>query len=219
VDHLSDLLFAVSENCVANLRREGIPEDRISLVGDTMYESLQNHMADIERDRALDEHGLTAGDYAVLTLHRAENTDDPERLGRIIGAVSELGTRVVFPCHPRTRAKLEATALDRLGRNVEILDPVPYFRMLNLVKNARVVLTDSGGLQKEAYWLGTPCVTLRETTEWKETVEAEANILVGSSPERIRRALTEIDSRSPIYSKALNVPNTSKKILSKLTSS
>ena len=111
VDHLSDLLFAVSDNCVANLRREGIPDNQIRLVGDTMYESVVNHSEDIIKDGAVERYGLMRKRYAVLTIHRVENTDDAGRLAGIMEAVAGSGLEIIYPCHPRTRARLEATGL------------------------------------------------------------------------------------------------------------
>jgi len=190
VDHVSDLLFAVSENCAANLRREGIPDERIRLVGDTMYESIQRHMSDIEREQAAKQYGLEPKHYGVLTLHRAENTDDEARLSSILGALVDLDIDIVFPCHPRTRARLaEFGLLEAIKGRLRLVEPLPYFRMLSLVRDGGVVLTDSGGLQKEAFWLGTPCVTLRDSTEWVETVEAGVNVLVGWDRGRIVEAV------------------------------
>lgn len=189
-DHVSDLLFAVSENCAANLRREGIPDERIRLVGDTMYESIQRHMSNIEREQAAKQYGLEPKHYGVLTLHRAENTDDEARLSSILGALVDLDIDIVFPCHPRTRARLaEFGLLEAIKGRLRLVEPLPYFRMLSLVRDGGVVLTDSGGLQKEAFWLGTPCVTLRDSTEWVETVEAGVNVLVGWDRRRIVEAV------------------------------
>jgi len=201
VDHISDLLFAVSQNCVDNLVKEGIPEGKIRLVGDTMYESVQLHMKDIEAEETADDFRLKKGTYGVLTLHRAENTDDMERLRRIVGAIGDIEYPFIFPCHPRTRARLESLGLlARFGERVRVVEPLPYFKMLSLVKDASVVLTDSGGLQKEAFWLGIPCVTLRDNTEWIETIEAGMNVLVGSDPEKIVKAVHGFEKRSKVKS-------------------
>jgi len=222
VDHCSDLLLAVSDNCVRNLIKEGIGKDSIALVGDTMYESLVNHLQDIDEDDALLEYGLNVGDYAVLTLHRAENVDDPSKLNRIIKAIIEEDMKIIYPCHPRTKTQLEKMGLFKeleKTSHIKLLEPVPYFRMLNLVKNAKVLLTDSGGLQKEAYWLKTPCITLRNSTEWIETVEAGANLLVGSDPKKIKKALEGVASRKINNTGALTIPRASKKILDKIVNS
>ncbi|MFA5868762.1 MAG: UDP-N-acetylglucosamine 2-epimerase (non-hydrolyzing) [Candidatus Bathyarchaeia archaeon] len=215
VDHVSDLLFVVSQNCVNNLAREGIPSEKIRLLGDTMYESVQNHMKDIEAEKTAESLGLEKGKYGVLTLHRAENTDDGDRLRSIMGAIGELGFSVVFPCHPRTRERLEKLGLlEGLGEAVRMVEPLPYFRILSLVRDAWVVLTDSGGLQKEACWLGTPCVTLRDSTEWVETVEVGSNVLVGSDACRIVEAVRGLNSRPgrPAFT-VLSEPGVSRGIL------
>ena len=219
VDHLSDLLFAVSDNCVANLRREGIPDNQIRLVGDTMYESVVNHSEDIIKDGAVERYGLMRKRYAVLTIHRVENTDDAGRLAGIMEAVAGSGLEIIYPCHPRTRARLEATgllgSLSSSGR-VRLCEPIPYYAMLNLVMNAAVVLTDSDGVQKEAYWLRTPCVTIRDTTEWVETLEASANRLVKADREDIMRGIREAGETEPEYGKYLTGLGASRSIIEKL---
>jgi UDP-N-acetylglucosamine 2-epimerase len=218
VDHISDLLFTVSQNCSNNLIEEGISKEKIRLVGDTMYENIQLHRGDIEAERTRENLGLEKGEYMVLTLHRAENTDQDDKLRSILGAVSMLGFPIIFPCHPRTKNKMERLGLmGGLGEAVKIVDPLPYFRMLSLVRDARVVLTDSGGLQKEAYWLDVPCVTLRANTEWMETVEAGMNVLVGSDPIRIVEAVKRLTSRlRRSGSNVLYMPGASKRILGEL---
>ena len=222
-DHCSARLFAVTEGCAANLRREGIREDRIVLSGDTMYESVQRHRRDIDKEDVVGEFGLAAKNYGVLTLHRAENTDEEERFRRIIGSLLELDLDIVFPCHPRTKNRLnEIGLLGKVQQRFRLIQPVSYFRMLSLVKNAAVVLTDSGGLQKEAFWLRTPCVTLRDSTEWLETVEAGTNHLVGSDPEKIARAVGEASAQgfpvTPFEDSELLIPDASVRILSNLLS-
>ena len=182
VDHISDLLLCPTRTAVQNLKSEGITRG-VYCVGDVMMDAvLQNE----RRARRL-PGAVPSGDYALLTLHRQENVDDPVRLGAVLEAVEQLPLPVLFPVHPRTRSRLR-----RLGRSaggsVRPLTPLPYLEMLRLTAGARVVLTDSGGLQKEAFILGTPCVTLRETTEWVETVAAGANCLAGTDPVRILRA-------------------------------
>jgi UDP-N-acetylglucosamine 2-epimerase len=155
-----------------------------------MYESILNHRNDIEQNDAPGKYGLELRNYGVLTLHRAENTDDPARLNRIIRALIKSGLRIAFPCHPRTRQRLVETGLLKaVEERFRLLEPLSYYEMLSLVKGAGVTLTDSGGLQKEAYWLGSPCITLRDNTEWVETVRAGANHLVGSDPVKIIRGI------------------------------
>src|SRR5207248_11702678 len=142
--------------------------------------------------------GLTKGSHLLATVHRSENTDDVGRLSCILKAFNALVERVVFPVHPRTR-KAIAAAQCRVAPHVQLIDPVGYLDMVALTDSARLVLTDSGGLQKEAYWLGVPCVTLRQETEWVETVEAGWNMLAGSDTEKIMEAVRgfEPDPRRP----------------------
>jgi UDP-N-acetylglucosamine 2-epimerase len=181
-DHASDLLFCSTEAAVANLRRE-CAHGRIELVGDVMADvSLAFAAVAEERSHALEQHGLEAGRYLLVTAHRAGNVDDPDRLLRLVELLEALPEPVVFPLHPRTRARLVAAGLlERLdrARALHVTPPLGYLDFLVLARHARAILTDSGGVQKEAYLLGTPCVTLRDTTEWVETVELGWNVLVG----------------------------------------
>ena len=198
-DHCSGLLFTVSENCRNRLLKERIPENIVHLVGDTMYESIVQHRDEINEDRILEKIGLDE-DYYVLTAHRAENVDNPTKLKDIIKTVQSLGKNIVFPCHPRTRNKLESQGLlDFIAKDEDfnLLEPVSYFSMLKLVKEAEIVLTDSGGIQKEAFWLDTPCVTLRENTEWMETIEQGMNVIVGANPEKIQNAVEIYETTKP----------------------
>jgi len=170
---------------------EGFGGNGVYLVGDTMYESIQGHMDEVEDDDVTERLRLEEP-FTVLTVHRAENTDNVERLRGIFSAIKDIGLRVVFPCHPRTKKRLDEVGL--LGEvtmwpYMALIEPLSYFSMLRLVRDAEVVLTDSGGVQKEAFWLGTPCVTLRDNTEWRETVELGMNKLVGADSERIREAV------------------------------
>ena len=189
-DHAASLLFCPTKAAVANLRGEGIVRG-VSLVGDVMYDVLLERLARGEGSTSvLDGLGVRPGAYAVATVHRAGNTDDVDRLRRIFegfDAVAAQGVPVVVPLHPRTRARIADV---RPSPDVHVIDPVSYDDMLTLQRNARIVLTDSGGVQKEAYWLGIPCVTLREETEWEETLQDDWNDLAGAEPERIARAAT-----------------------------
>jgi len=190
VDHISTLLFCPSPTAVANLRREGIQD--ASHVGDVMLDALNTFAPPLEmREGTLARHGLAAKSFGVATVHRAENTDDRGRLGGIIrglGLVADAGIPVIAPLHPRTFQALQDIPVPR---GVRFIDPVGYLEMLALVAEAKLVLTDSGGVQREAFWLGVPCVLLREETEWPETVSAGWNRLAGPDPARIVEAALE----------------------------
>jgi UDP-N-acetylglucosamine 2-epimerase len=142
----------------------------------------------------LDRLGLVERGYLLATVHRAENTDNPDRLGHLLSAFRALDEPIVFPVHPRTRKALDGAGVACRGPRLRLIDPVGYLDMVRLIQGARMVLTDSGGLQKEAYWLGKPCVTLRDETEWVETVSAGWNVIVGTDPARI---LSTVRSFSP----------------------
>jgi UDP-N-acetylglucosamine 2-epimerase len=183
-DHVSTLLLCPSQAAVDNLAAEGVTGG-VHLVGDVMADAL---LAAQERAAAhsmiLEKLGLQPGGYLLATVHRAENTDDPLRLAEILGALQECGETVVFPAHPRTRPRLGPTAA-----NLRVIEPVGYLDMVRLEAAARLILTDSGGVQKEAYWLGTPCITLRDETEWVETVQAGWNRLTGADRAAILAAV------------------------------
>ena len=189
VDRLSTLLFCPTEPAVRNLAREGITEG-VHVVGDVMYDAnLRLAPLARERSKALADAGVEPGRYLVLTLHREANVA-PEPLARVAQALAVLDEPVVFPAHPRTRAALEAGGVS-LDERVRLLPPVGYLDFAALASQARVVMTDSGGVQKEAYWYGVPCVTLRTTTEWVETVDTGWNRLVATDPRAIAAALRE----------------------------
>ncbi|MFZ5912452.1 MAG: non-hydrolyzing UDP-N-acetylglucosamine 2-epimerase [Chloroflexota bacterium] len=186
-DHLSDILFCPTEAAIQNLAKEGILEN-VYLVGDVMYDALLCNLAQARgRSTVLSQLGLQAGKYALATVHRAANTDDPANMTAILTALGELPARIVLPLHPRTRKLLAQYGLSA-PPNVSLLEPVGYFDMLILEENADCILTDSGGMQKEAYLLGVRCITLRDETEWVETVEAGWNYLAGAQVEAIRAA-------------------------------
>jgi len=183
-DHCSDLLFCPTATAVANLAAEGVTAG-VHLTGDVMVDALQQNLSLAkERSTALAGLGLSPKGYFLATVHRAGNTDDPVALRAIMEAFSRLDTPVVFPVHPRTQKKLAGYGIEPAA-NVRIVEPLPYFDMLALLSGARAVLTDSGGVQKEAYILEVPCVTLRENTEWVETLEDGWNVLVGADTDRI----------------------------------
>ncbi|MGH3114604.1 MAG: non-hydrolyzing UDP-N-acetylglucosamine 2-epimerase, partial [Gaiellaceae bacterium] len=189
VDRLSALLFCPTEPAVRNLAREGITEG-VHVVGDVMYDA-NLRLAPLARERstALADAGVEPGRYLVLTLHREANVA-PEPLARVAEALGALDEPVVFPAHPRTRAGLEVGGVS-LGEHIRLLPPVGYLDFAALASQARVVMTDSGGVQKEAYWYRVPCVTLRTTTEWVETVETGWNRLVATDPDAIAAAVRE----------------------------
>jgi UDP-N-acetylglucosamine 2-epimerase (non-hydrolysing) len=184
-DHCSDLLFCPTETAVRNLEVEGVT-DGVHLTGDVMVDALKENIKIAEkRSRILDELDLKPEGYCLATVHRAENTDDLNKLKSIVDAFCEI-ENLVFPCHPRTEKRLREFGLwDELVENVKVIKPVGYLDMLMLERNAKKILTDSGGVQKEAYILKVPCITLRENTEWVETVEDGWNVLVGADKEKV----------------------------------
>ncbi len=189
VDRLSTLLFCPTDVAVANLAREGIV-DGVEQVGDVMLDAnLMLAPLARERSRALEAEGVEPGRYLLLTLHREANVQ-PASLRSIAEALARLDEPVVFPAHPRTRAALDGAAI-ALPPNVRLSAGVGYLDFAALASQARLVLTDSGGVQKEAYWYRVPCVTLRETTEWVETVETGWNRLAGDDPDRIVAAVRD----------------------------
>ena len=188
VDHCSDILFAPTKLAVRNLLNEGIDRTSIFHVGDTMADTLIQWRRPIEASGVLNRLGLKPEGYIVLTTHRAENVDDRSRLSEILSAVEATKTLTVFPVHPRTKKNLIDFGLwskMKRSNNILAVDPLDYIDMLSLVKSSRLLLTDSGGMQKEAFLLKVPCLTLREETEWQETVDVGANRLVGTDQSRI----------------------------------
>ena len=193
-DHASDLLLCSTPTAVANLEREGAAGE-VQLVGDVMADvSLAFRDIAEERSRILEELGLEPGGYLVVTAHRAGNVDDPERLEALVEVLEALPPPVVFPMHPRTRARLEGAGLERRLDTLTLLPPLGYLDFLKLARHARAVLTDSGGVQKEAYLLGVSCLTMRNSTEWVETVEAGWNTLVDLDPVA---TLAALEARPP----------------------
>jgi len=186
-DHCADLLFCPTQTAVDHLAKEGLAE-RARLTGDIMYDSLLQRLPLAEeRSAIIEQLGLTPGGYTLVTVHRAANTDDPEALASIVDALALLDGPVLFPMHPRARLALASGDLE-LAPHVRVIEPVGYLEMLMLERNARAILTDSGGVQKEAYLLGVPCTTLREETEWPETLVNGWNVLAGAGAERILEA-------------------------------
>jgi len=185
-DHISSLCFCPTVTAVMNLSREGIITG-VHYVGDVMYDVLlQNMKISNNKSRICQMMGLKRKDYLVITIHRPSNTDNFDRLASIIDALSMVAKLVIFPLHPRTKKFLDVYGLlDRIPRNVKLIEPLGYLDMLQLMKGAEKILTDSGGIQKEAYMMSVPCITLRDNTEWVETVEEGWNVLVGADKDRI----------------------------------
>jgi UDP-N-acetylglucosamine 2-epimerase (non-hydrolysing) len=213
-DHLADLLFVTEKSGVTNLRREGIPAERVFFVGNTMIDSLIAFKERADASPILEKLGLrTCGDsagignsrsYALLTLHRPSNVDDPATFESILLGISELSQKmeIVFPVHPRTRNRIEEFGADRhfqpgnsSGKMIRCIDPLGYLDFLCLMKNARLVLTDSGGIQEETTCLGVPCVTIRNNTERPVTMKLGTNVIAGTSPSGIRHAIARQLSR------------------------
>ena len=196
VDEIAALLLCPDERSRETLLREGV-SGRIDVVGDVMADACFR-LGPIARERSgiLERLRLDEGGYVVATIHREANVR-PERLARIVDGLGRIEERVVFPAHPRTR-----DALGEVPANVEVVAPLGYLDMAALVSRARVLVTDSGGLQKEAYWYGVPCVTARPSTEWVDTVEVGANVLVDDDPQALAAATANArmpDERPPLY--------------------
>lgn len=189
-DRVSSLLFCPTQTAVENLKAEGVTKG-VHNVGDVMYDVAlfyRDHVR--QHSTVLDRLGLNHGDFALATCHRAENTDDPVRLAQIVTALAELAVEqpVVLPLHPRTRKLVAENGLSNQLEKLLVTEPLPYLDMVALEQAARMVLTDSGGVQKEAFFYGVPCITMRDETEWVETVDAGWNRLVGADRTRILAA-------------------------------
>ena len=191
-DHLSDLLFAPTSNAVKQLLKEGIKAEKVFQVGDVMYD-VSNYYASKAQNFSEIVKNLSCvkSEYILMTIHRQENTDSKHRLKLIADAVEILSTekQVIFPIHPRTKKKLEEFGLSMNGKNLTIIDPVGYLDMVELERNAGLIVTDSGGVQKEAYFYRVPCVTLRAETEWLELIDAGWNRLGGNSVDEVISAV------------------------------
>jgi UDP-GlcNAc3NAcA epimerase len=215
-DHVSDLLLCPSQAAVDNLAAEGITRG-VHYVGDVMADALEYASGRASDSPILGRLGLHEGGYLLATLHRAENTGDPRRLESIIAAFAQVQEPLIFPIHPRTRnaltllgyagleirnSKFEFSRGSSSSKNPVFIFPLGYLDMVALMRSARLILTDSGGMQKEAYWLGVPCLTLRDETEWVETVTAGWNRLVGAHTQAILQAVQDFNppqSHPPLY--------------------
>lgn len=182
-DHCSDLLFCPTETAVSNLAQEGITNG-VYLVGDVMYDAMCQFLPLAEQTAILEELHLNPGEYRLATIHRASNTDSRENLQAVLNCLALSDLPVIFPTHPRTVASLQRFQL-KMPDQVKQIAPVDYLQMLALQKNARTILTDSGGVQKEAYLLGVPCLTLRSETEWVETTRTGWNQVVGFDQSKV----------------------------------
>jgi UDP-N-acetylglucosamine 2-epimerase (non-hydrolysing) len=193
-DSISDYLFVTEQSGVDNLRREGCPAERIFLVGNVMIDTLLSQAAKARKRAAWRGFGVMPQRYAVATLHRPSNVDDDERLTGLIQALRATGRRlpVLFPVHPRTRGRMERLGLDQADGRLIFCEPQPYVDFLSLLTDARVVLTDSGGIQEETTILAVPCLTLRDNTERPSTVELGTNRLIGSDPGSIVNAVDQV---------------------------
>jgi len=214
-DHCSDLLFCPTHTSIENLHREGIHKG-VHLVGDTMYDAvLQFSEIASTRSKILKRLQLKYQQYLLATIHRASNTDNANNLFAIINAFKEINELIIFPVHPRTREVIK-TAHINIPDNIIMIDPVGYLDMLILEQNARIILTDSGGVQKEAYFFKVPCLTLRMETEWVETVKSGWNYLVGTDSNLILNQINErrwrVTKSIPFYGEG----NASVKIVSLL---
>lgn len=192
-DQIADLLFTPSQDADENLRAEGISEERICFVGNVMIDSLFKHLARAKESNIREPLRIANKDYAVLTLHRPSNVDERAPFARIIDALEEIGQQIpiIFPVHPRTRKTIAELGLaDRIEKctGLRLIDPLGYLDFLSLYSSARLVLTDSGGIQEETTVLGIPCLTLRENTERPITVAMGTNTIVGSDPKKITTA-------------------------------
>ncbi len=201
-DAISDLLFVTEPSAVENLRREGVADERVHFVGNVMIDTLLRSRERAGESKILAQQGLTAGNYAAVTLHRPSNVDRADVFGSILTAFEEIAADmpIVFPIHPRSRKNLETMGLsERVARikNLQLLDPLGYLDFMKLMAEAAVVMTDSGGIQEETTILNVPCLTLRENTERPVTITQGTNRLTGSSTERILEAYREVRDRPP----------------------
>ncbi len=217
IDHCSQTLFAPTSNCMKNLEEESVT-GAIYQTGDTMFDLFLSFKSKAEDSDFTDKLDLTNQEYAILTTHRAENVDDSIKLEKMFKAIQSIQMPVLFVIHPRTKERLKENGISLKGTNIRTIDPVGYIEMLALLKHAKIAITDSGGLQKEAFWSKTPCITIRDRTEWTETVNLGVNFVTDVDPARIAQALKYIqDNYSEIKSRFASNPfgegNASEKIV------
>lgn len=205
-DTISTLLFCPTKNALHNLKKEGIIND-VYLVGDIMLETYQYYQDKARKNsKILEDLQLHPKEFMLCTIHRASNTDNIENLKNILTGLTMSQQLIILPVHPRTKKVIEQNyqVKEALGENIKVIEPVSYFDMLILEKNAKKIITDSGGVQKEAYFCKVPCITLRENTEWLETVEQGVNTLVGVAPKKILEAINnfrteEVKFNEPLF--------------------
>ncbi|MBO0602542.1 UDP-N-acetylglucosamine 2-epimerase (non-hydrolyzing) [Sporosarcina sp. E16_3] len=199
-DHVSTLLFAPTDLAVANLAKESITEG-VHQVGDVMYDAVLYNIALAEEKHSLSDYDLSSGEYVLGTIHRADNTDNKNRLEAVLKAFSALEEKVYLPLHPRTKSKIDSFGLNSIleqANNINIVEPISYLEMLLLEKHAKAIVTDSGGVQKEAYFAKVPCITLRDQTEWLETIETGWNQLVNPLKVDLAEKLSKLRFGQPI---------------------
>ncbi|MEP6406139.1 MAG: UDP-N-acetylglucosamine 2-epimerase (non-hydrolyzing) [Marinobacter sp.] len=183
-DHVANLLFVPTETSLQNLLNEGIANEKMKLVGDVMYDAALFYKRKSRKPDLPEGLNIESNGFVLCTIHRAENTDDPKRLGSILEGLGNTGQTIVLPLHPRTRSKVADYGICIPG-NVWVIEPIGYLEMVWLEVHCRLIATDSGGIQKEAYFHGKPCLTLRDETEWVELVDEGVNLLVGADASRI----------------------------------
>lgn len=206
IDHCSSSLFAPTNKCKKNLEDECVT-GKIHLTGDTMYDIFVQFSRQAEESDIVNDLGLSGQEYAILTTHRAENVDDPMKVKKMFKAIEEVQIPVVFPIHPRTKERFRENGISINNTNIRLIDPLGYIEMLHLLKHAKIAITDSGGLQKEAFWSMVPCVTIRDRTEWTETVDLGVNFITDVDPQKIRQALKYItDNYNEIRSRFVSNP-------------
>ena len=191
LDHTSQVLLCPTRHCVQNVRAERVLAETVSFVGDTMRDSVLKYLPSVSKLDITEKYEVEKGSYVFMTLHRAEAVDVPQTLKSILDGMSGLGTRVVFSVHPRTKARMEEFGI-LPPKNVTLVGPLPYIDTLALAKGSEFVATDSGGLQKEAFWLGRPMLILRDRTEWVEIVKAGGAVVAGTKKDTIRAGLTKV---------------------------
>ncbi len=199
-DILSDYCFTTSPEAEVNLKREGVEDGRIFFVGNIMIDSLLHYLEKAERSTILADLGLDEGDYILVTLHRPSNVDDPEELRSLFEMLEGLSEYhpVVFPVHPRTRKMIDSARPPfRSSGAFRMIEPVGYLDFLRMMKSAKMVITDSGGIQEETTVLGVPCITVRDNTERPITIEKGTNVLAGTDPEKVRYEAVRILEKGP----------------------